>query len=233
MTSTRHLHFILLSTTTTTRVNAGYPLPPPPTVLSCPGNLHPLTKTFAVFLWIIYDWEIADCCLLHQYSISTIQQIASILPSTIDTWNFNICMNKELRCINWWHRYYHKHSDDILYFTQDKFYDTMIAMSKFWSATPHHQYKGVAKQNPHRCHCCNHLPTFVLHTPTGIHFRFLSILLRLAIHFNLLLYPINYSNKMTRRSHLSPTYLPNGLGTNLPHTLPLTQPTTSVYLTTV
>ena len=50
------------------------------------------------FLLNICEWKLADCCLLHQISISTIRHIASLLLSTINNLDFPLCLLQDL----WW-----------------------------------------------------------------------------------------------------------------------------------
>jgi len=116
-----------------------------------PWDFKPINENLRSFLWNICDWEIADCCLLHQYSISSIRQIASLPPSTFETWDIGISLKQDLRFINWWPRFYRKRSEEILYLSPDE-HDT--AYSQMTSISDLAHMRRLATQHsrgrPHR-----------------------------------------------------------------------------------
>ena len=101
------------------------------------------------FLLNICEWELADCCLLHQLSISTIRHIVSLPPSTIDNLDFPMCLLQDLWLMNWWPHFRCQPSKHVLDLNMYAYYTSLQVMSAKRS------YQRCPKnQRPHRqSHC--------------------------------------------------------------------------------
>ena len=101
---------------------------------------------FRNFLLNIFEWEIADCCFLHDLGISTVRQITSLRPSTIDNWPcINMCCQQDLGFINWWPRFFRHPSNEIYTLSTEKYYEDLNVMTNI-KRINHRQRKQLPRR---------------------------------------------------------------------------------------
>ena len=78
-------------------------------------------QNFHNLLTSIYDCDLADCCLLHDISISTVRQISSLLPSTINSLHILFTLPIDFEVMNYWPHFNCRRSAEFLALSKEIF----------------------------------------------------------------------------------------------------------------